>query len=193
LFHTPSPRYISSKYVRKYNNTYLSCVQLDWSMSFLKYIISKSFISNVQTLLLSIKTCLYVDSTVTTVNEFLIGHYKIWYYVTYSINASKVWFICIVHTNLSNLVGKYSSSIMKNIRYSENKHNRTRPSLSFTRKLQMVNSRKHNCDEVSKWRHSVGSSSYPYQWCWHGIKHHDAARSTVVMLVAINVQKTQMI
>ena len=108
--------------------------------------------------------------------------------MTYSINASKVWFICIVHTNLSNLVGKYSSSIMKNIKYSENKHNRTRPSLSFTRKLQMVNSRKHNCDEVSKWRHSVGSSSYPYHWCWHGIKHHDAARSTLVLLVAINVQ-----
>ena len=31
--------------------------------------------------------------------------YKIWYYATYFINASKVWFICIVHTNLS-ITGK---------------------------------------------------------------------------------------
>ena len=34
---------------------------------------------------------------------------------------------------------------------------------SFTQTLQCNHSRIPNCDEVSKWRHSVGSSSYPCQ------------------------------
>jgi len=58
---------------------------------------------------------------------------------------------------------------MKNIKYGKNKHNRMR---SWTiLKLVHVHentkcnySRKYNCDEVSKWRHLVGSSSsYPCQ------------------------------
>ena len=34
-------------------------------------------------------------------NKFLSGHYIKWNYATYLINASNVWLLCIVHTNLS--------------------------------------------------------------------------------------------
>ena len=47
----------------------------------------------------------------------------------------------------------------KNIKCCEKKHNGRAQAFSCTRN----HSRKHNCDEVSKWLHSVGSSSYPCQ------------------------------
>ena len=104
--------------------------------------------------------------------------YKIWYYATYLIDASKVWLLCIVHaiisingkkktfpcTKLSMRNGECEHrscvratrarqrscriwkksiprwlSIMKNIRYGKNKHNRTRSSLFIQRKTPSVN------------------------------------------------------
>jgi len=47
---------------------------------------------------------------------------------------------------------------MKNIKYGENKHNETRSSVFMH--ISVTYLRKHNCNEVSNWRHSVGSSSY---------------------------------
>jgi len=65
---------------------------------------------------------------------------------------------------------------MKNIKYVEYKHNRTRSSLFMHTKFQV----KRNCDEISK----VGSSS---SYSCENTSCH-VARSTLVMLVANNVQ-----
>ena len=53
--------------------------------------------------------------------------------------------------------------LWKNIKYDENMHNRTRSSVFMNRKTPIVTIQGNNCDEVSKWRHSVGSSSYMCQ------------------------------
>jgi len=53
---------------------------------------------------------------------------------------------------------------MKNIKYGESKHNKMRSSVFMHKNSKCNHSRKHNCYEVAKWRHSVGSSSsYPCQ------------------------------
>ena len=106
--------------------------------------------------------------------------YKIWYYATYLMNVSKSWLHCIVQTNLSikqtkkcfqvhncpcGTVGAnkgyelgllvHGKVVVEFCRRVFRVYDLLWKTCSCTRKCN--HSRKHNCEEVSKWRHSVVS------------------------------------
>ena len=117
----------------------------------------------------------------------------IWYYATYLMHLKFGYFLLYipiyrlmktcpcetVGTKIDNVLGLLAQGnvivefgrkvflvdclLWNNITYCENKHNRTRSSFFQVINSKWNHSRKHNCDVVSKWRHSVSSSSYPCQ------------------------------
>ena len=113
----------------------------------------------------------------------IFNAFKVWLFFIVHTNISINWMkTCpckTVGTKIDNVLGLLAQGnvivefgrkvflvdclLWNNIKYCENKHNRKRSSFFQVINSKWNHSRKHNCDVVSKWRHSVSSSSYPCQ------------------------------